>query len=408
MLTAKKVERVKEPGRYFDGHGLYLQVVNANNKSWLLRFERDGRERWFGIGPVHTVTLKEARERARNARLLLLDGVDPIEHRKAQRAAVAAAKAKALTFREAAQAYFDQHESKWRNATHRHQFITTLKTYAFPVLGNMSVADIDTAAVLRAIEPHWLTKTETMNRTRGRIESVLDWATVRGYRSGDNPARWKGHLGEVLPARSQVAKPVHLAAMPYSELPSFMATLRKREGIAARALEFIILTAGRSGEVRGLRWDEIDPAGVWTVPADRMKGGREHRVPLSPRCIAILQEMEAMRQGDLVFPGQAGDAPLSGEAFAVVMRGLGRGGVTVHGFRSSFRDWCGEQTNFPREIAEAALAHAIESKVEAAYRRGDALAKRRRLMEAWEKFATSPPPVRAGATVTPIRERERA
>jgi hypothetical protein len=209
MLTAKRVERVKAPGRYHDGHGLYLQVVNANNKSWLLRYERDGRERWHGLGPLHTFSLKEARERARAARQLLHDGIDPIDHREAVRVAARAAKAKALTFREAAQRYFDQHEKGWRNAKHRAQFVSTLKTYAYPVLGNMAVSDIDTPAVLRAIEPHWLTKTETMSRVRGRIESVLDWATVRGYRSGDNPARWKGHLSEVLPARAKVAKVQH-------------------------------------------------------------------------------------------------------------------------------------------------------------------------------------------------------
>jgi integrase len=407
MLTAKRVEREKRPGRYRDDRNLYLVVVNPNNRSWDFRYMVDGRERHMGLGPLHAVTLKEARERARAARLLLVDGIDPIDHRRAERAKLAAAKAKAMTFREAAQAYFDQHETKWRSATHRAQFITTLKTYAYPVLGNMSVADIDTAAVLRAVEPHWLTKTETMNRTRGRIESVLDWATVRGYRSGDNPARWKGHLGEVLPGRSDIAKPVHLAAMPYHEVPAFMTKLRERKGVASKALEFIILTAGRSGEIRGMRWSEVDLAEkTWSVPPERTKSNRPHRVPMSDRCVAILQQMQAIRQGDLVFPGQTGDAPLSAEALAHVMRGLGRGDVTTHGFRSSFRDWCAEQTNFPREIAEAALAHAIESKVEAAYRRGDALAKRRRMMEAWADYCAKPVPT--GATVTPIGERVRA
>jgi integrase len=403
MLTAKRVEREKRPGRYRDDRNLYLVVVNPNNRSWDFRYMVDGRERHMGLGPLHAVTLKEARERARAARLLLVDGIDPIDHRRAERAKLAAAKAKALTFREAAQAYFDQHEGKWRSAKHRAQFITTLKTYAYPVLGNMSVADIDTAAVLRAIEPHWLTKTETMNRTRGRVESVLDWASVRGYRSGDNPARWKGHLGEVLPGRSDIAKPVHLAAMPYHEVPAFMTKLREREGVASKALEFIILTAGRSGEIRGMRWSEVDLAEkTWSVPPERTKSNRPHRVPLSPRCVAILQEMQAIRQGDLVFAGRTGNAPLSAEALAHVMRGLGRGDVTTHGFRSCFRDWCGEQTNFPREIAEAALAHAIESKVEAAYRRGDALAKRRRMMEAWADYCAKSPPLVAGEVV-PMR-----
>src|SRR5215831_4374297 len=268
MLTAKRVERLKAPGRYFDGHGLYLQVVNANNKSWLLRYERDGRERWYGIGPTHAVTLKQARERARAARLLLVDGIDPIDHRKAQRAADAAKKAATITFAEAAQRYFDQHEGKWKNPKHRQQFLNTLRAYAFPALSAMAVADIDTAAVLRAVEPIWLTKTETASRTRGRIESVLDWCTVRGYRAGDNPARWKGHLAEVLPARGQVAKVEHHPALPYRDVPAFMAALPEREGTAARALEFAVITAARTGEVIGAKWDEIELADrIWTIPA---------------------------------------------------------------------------------------------------------------------------------------------
>jgi Arm DNA-binding domain len=253
MLTQKKVEREKRPDRYHDGHGLYLNVVNENNKSFLFRYEIDGREHWMGLGPIHTVTLKEARERARQARLLLLDGVDPLDHRRAERAKLKAAKAKQLTFAEAAQRYFNQHEGKWRNAKHREQFMATLKTYAFPVLGDMPVGEIDTPAVLRAIEPHWLIKTETMSRTRGRIERVLDWCTVRGYRNGDNPARWKGHLAEVLPSRGQVAKVEHYPAMAHRELPTFLSKLRQREGVGARALEYAILTGARTGEVLGAR-----------------------------------------------------------------------------------------------------------------------------------------------------------
>jgi integrase len=402
MLTAKKVERVKAPGRYHDGHGLYLQVRSPGNKSWGLRYERNGAERWMGLGPAHTVSLKEARERARAARLLLLDGIDPIDHRRAERAKVAAAKAKALTFREAAQAYFDQHEGKWRSAKHRGQFITTLRTYAFPVLGNMSVADIDTPAVLRAIEPIWMAKTETASRTRGRIESVLDWCTVRGFRQGDNPARWKGHLAEVLPARSQVAKPVHLAAMPYQQVPAFMAALRERQGVAARALEFIILTAARSGEVTGARWDEIDPDGkVWTIPAGRMKGGREHRVALSARAVELLNALPTEDGNDFVFIGPRAGSGLSHMAMRGVLERMGRADVTTHGFRSSFRDWCAERTNCANHVVEMALAHAVGDKVEAAYRRGDLLAKRRQLAEAWAQYCASPP---AAGAVVPLRK----
>jgi integrase len=402
MLTAKKVERVKAPGRYHDGHGLYLQVVNRDNKSWGLRYERNGTERWMGIGPTHTVSLKEARERARAARLLLLDGIDPIDHRRAGRAKLAAAKAKVLTFREATQRYFDQHEGKWRNAKHRAQFTSTLKQYAFPVLGGMAVGDIDTPAVLRAIEPIWMVKTETASRVRGRIESVLDWATVRGYRSGDNPARWKGHLAEVLPARGQVAKPVHHAALPYGEVPVFMAALREREGVAARALEFAIFTAARTAEVIGARVEEISFADkTWTVPAGRMKGGKEHKVPLSERAIALLRALPTEKGNKHLFIGSQAGSALSNMAMTQVLKRMGRGDITVHGFRSTFRDWCSETTNFPNHVVEMALAHAIGDKVEAAYRRGDLLAKRRQLAEAWAKYCTSPPAV---GTVVPLRK----
>jgi integrase len=401
VLTAKKVERLKIPGRYPDGHNLYLQVGETGGKSWLFRFERDGRERWHGLGAAYTFSLKEARERARTARQLLADGIDPIDHRKAERAKLAAAKARLITFREAAEAYFDQHEGKWKSAKHRQQFVSTLKAYAYPVLGNMSVADIDTPAVLRAVEPHWLTRAETMSRVRGRIEAVLDWATVRGYRSGDNPARWKGHLAEVLPARGQVAKVNHHAALSWSEIPAFIAELRKREGVAARALEFTILTAARTGEVIGAQWPEIDlNARTWTVPARRMKGGKEHRVALSERAVELLRKLPTEDGKDFVFLGSRSGTGLSSMAMPQVLQRMDRGDITVHGFRSSFRDWCSETTNFPNHVVEMALAHAVGNAVEAAYRRGDLLAKRRQLAEAWSKYCTSPAP--AGA-VLPMR-----
>ena len=408
MLTAKKVERVKEPGRYFDGHGLYLQVRNADNKSWLLRYERDGRERWLGLGAVHAFSLKEARERARAARQLLADNIDPIEHKRAERAKHAAEKARTLTFREAAQAYFDQHESKWRNAKHREQFIWSLKTYAYPVLGSMSVADIDTAAVLRAIEPHWLTRTETANRTRGRIERVLGWCTVRGYRQGPNPAQWRGHLKEVLPERGKVAKVEHHPALPYAQVAEFMAKLRGRRGMPARALEFTILTAARTGEVLGARWDEIEwDAKMWRVPANRMKGGREHRVALSQRALDLLRELRREGGDDgFIFVGPRAGTGLSNMSMAAVLRRMGYGHVTTHGFRSTLRDWCAEQTNFPREVAELALAHAVGDKTERSYQRGDLLKKRFALAEAWTRYCTSLPAT--GERVVTLRERARA
>jgi integrase len=402
-LTARKVERETRPGRYHDAEvrGLYLQIGKTGGKSWLLRFERDGRERWHGLGAVDTFTLKEARERARAARQLLADGIDPIDHKKAEQAKRAAAKARLLTFREASEAYFHQHEAKWKNAKHRAQFVSTLKTYAYPVLANMAVADIDTPAVLKCVEPIWEEKTETASRVRGRIESVLDWATVRGYRAGDNVARWKGHLDQVLPARGEIQKTNHHAALPYAEMPAFMVALRQREGVAARALEFTILCSARTNETIGACRDEISfEDKVWAVPARRMKAAKEHRVPLSDRAVELLRELPTERGNEHLFIGSQAGSGLSNMSMTAVLKRMNRGDVTVHGFRSTFRDWASETTNFPNHVVEMALAHAIGDKVEAAYRRGDLLLKRRLLAEAWSKYCTSPPP--AGAVV-PLR-----
>jgi integrase len=404
MLTQRKIDRAK-PGRYSDGHGLYLVVHNASNKSFAFRWERDGRERWMGLGPVHTVDLKLARAKACEARLLLLEGVDPLEQRKAAKAAHALAVAKTKTFKECAQDYIAANQDGWKNAIHGEQWITTLATYVYPVIGNLPVAAIDTGLVLKCIEPHWKTKTETMSRVRGRIENVLDWATVRKYRAGDNPARWTGALEHVLPARNKIAKPVNYPALPYSELPAFMAALRRREGTAARALEFLILCASRTGEVLGAQWSEIDLANkMWTVPASRMKADREHRVALSQRAVELLRSLPRENGNDFVFIGSRSGG-LSSVAMMRLLHSMGRGDISVHGFRSSFRVWCAEQTNFPREVAEMALAHKISDKVEAAYQRGELLKKRFLLAEAWSKFASSPPLEKQkadGNTVVPL------
>jgi integrase len=291
-LSARKVATLKKPGRYGDGHGLYLQITPADVRSWLLRYQVAGRERFYGLGPLHTVTLAEARERARRARLLILDGIDPIDARKAERAERALAAAKKMTFEVAALAYFNQHSPKWGNAKHRQQYLHTMRDFAFPHIGRLSVADIDTGLVLKCVEPIWASKTETASRVRGRIESVLDWCSVRGYRSGDNPARWKSHLAHLLPARSQLQKTVHLRAMPFDDLPTFMAELKERKGVAAQALEFTILTAARTGETIGAKRAEIDlDKRVWTIPAERMKARKEHRVPLSDRAVQILKAL---------------------------------------------------------------------------------------------------------------------
>jgi integrase len=400
-LTAKRIEHLRKPGRYNDGHGLHLQITPAGVKSWLLRYERHGRERWMGLGPIHTVGLKEARERARNARLQLLDGIDPLDARRAARAAAALEAARMLSFEEAAKQYYGQHQAKWKNPKAAAQFLSSLKAYAFLKIGGLSVADIDTGQVLRCLEPIWASKTETASRVRGRIEAVLDWAQVRGYRTGDNPARWKGHLAEVLPARSKVQRVKHHKALPWAQVPAFMAELREREGVAARALEFTVLTAARSGETLGAKWSEIDLDNkTWTVPAERMKAGREHVVPLSKRALEILRSLPREKHNDFVFVGGRRGG-LSDMAMSATLKRMGVEAVT-HGFRSSFRDWVGERTSYAHEVAEFALAHGIPDKAQAAYRRYRALDKRLKLMDAWAAFCASP--TASGKTVVSLRK----
>jgi integrase len=391
-LTTKRIGKLrKRPrGRFHDGHGLYLQVMGPRSASWILRYVRHGEERMLGLGPLHVVGLKEARERAKVARLQLLDGIDPVEDRKAKKLERVLASTRTMSFSDCAMAYHRQHEGKWKNNKHRAQFLSTLKQYAFPIIGTLPVVAIDTGLVLKCVEPHWATKTETMSRIRGRIEAVLDWATVRGYRSGDNPARWKGHLNQVLPARGSIAKVEHHAALSYRELPAFMQELRTREGVAPRALEFTILTAARTGEVIGAQWNEINLAtATWKIPAGRMKGSREHRVPLSARAIELLGELYREDGNNHVFLGSR-KGGLSNMGLAAVLKRMDRNDITVHGFRSTFRDWAAEQTNTANFVVEAALAHIVADKVEAAYRRGDLFEKRRKLMEAWTIYCSRP------------------
>jgi integrase len=408
-LTALAVKRAHAPGLYGDGRGLYLRIGDGAAKSWVLRYMIDGRAHEMGLGSVGDYTLAEARERARKHRKLAKEGVDPIAARRTERAGRGVAAAKSMTFRQAAEAYIKAQATGWKNAKHAAQWPATLTTYVYPVFGALPVAAIDTALVTKAIEPIWLSKSETATRVRGRIESVLDWATARGFRTGENPARWKGHLENLLPrpskakaaARRENGRGEHHAALPYAELPAFAAKLQRQKGIGARALEFTILTAARTGETIGARWDEIDlTAKVWTVPGDRMKAGKEHRSPLAERTVAILDEMAAIREGEYVFPGGRAGRPLSNMAMTETLRRMGRGDLTVHGFRSSFSDWCAEQTNFPAEVREMALAHTVGDKVEAAYRRGDLFQKRRQLAEAWAKFCTT---LAAAGAVVPLR-----
>jgi integrase len=319
-----------------------------------------------------------------------LDGIDPIKARSEHRSWKKLEAAKGITFDACAAAYLDAHQDAWRNALHRKQWRTTLNSYAAPVFGSLPVQEVDLTLVMKALEPIWRTKCETASRLRGRIEAVLDWATVRGYRKGENPARWRGHLDKLLPARAKIQKVQHHPALPYVELAGFMATLRGQDGIAARALEFLILTAARTGEIIGARWDEVDlEEKIWTVPGERMKAGRDHRVPLSGAALAILEQMKEIRESDFVFPGGKRAKPLSNMAMLAVLKRMWRDDLTAHGFRSTFRDWAAECTDFRSEVVEMALAHTIENKVEAAYRRGDLFQKRGQLMEAWAHFCAA-------------------
>lgn len=397
-LSARRVATLKTPGLHADGGNLYLQVGPTGTKSWLFRFELAGKRFDMGLGPLSTFTLAEARERAKAARMLLADGVNPLEHR---RAAVAARQSQVvLTFDECAARYIASHESGWKNAKHADQWRATLATYASPVVGAMPVSTIETAHIMRILEPIWTVKPETASRLRGRIENVLDWARVQGYRDGENPARWRGHLDKLLPARSKVAKVAHHPALPWAEIGAFMQELRAMPGTAALALEFIILTATRTGEAINATWREIDlERRIWTIPAERMKAGREHAVPLSDPAIEVLQAQAAERGADgFVFPGKSG--ALSNMAGLQLLKRMGRADLTVHGFRSTFRDWAGEATAHPREVIEHALAHQLKDKAEAAYQRGDLLEKRRILMADWGDYCSRPA---ASADVVPLR-----
>ena len=404
-LSARAVATIAKRGRYADGGGLYLQVSAFDTKAWIFRYTLNGKSREMGLGSLRTVSLAEARVTARECRKQIRERIDPIEQRKLLRAQAAVDVATAKTFRFCAESFIASHEDSWRNSKHRAQWRSTLATYVYPVFGDVPVHAIDTAMVTRTIEPIWTTKTETATRLRGRIEAVLDWAKARGYRSGENPARWRGHLENLLPKPSKVSKIRHHAALPYDEMGAFMVKLRERGAIAARGLEFLILTATRTSEVLGARWDEIDFARkVWTVPADRMKSEKEHRIPLASDALSVLQTMSEVRQSDFIFPGSRRNRPLSNTAFSKLLDRMGRGDVTTHGFRSSFTDWAAECTAAPNEVAKMALAHTVSDAVEAAYRRGDMLVKRQRLMDDWATFCAQPPTDRS-ETVVPIGKR---
>jgi integrase len=452
-LSDRKVQTAKagkhKAGMYPDGGGLYLRVTEGKkdedgtrtlNRYWVFRYAsrvpfagkdkegkpregKPGDDRQLGIGPLDTLTLAAARAVARECREQLLAGLDPVEQRKAKKEAAALVVAKKMTFDQCRDAYIAAHRAGWRNVKHAKQWTATLTTYVTPVFGHLPMGAIDTGLVLKVLEPIWPTKSETASRLRGRIEAILDWAKVRGYRGAENPARWKGHLDHLLPAKSKVRKVEHHPALPYGQMGAFMSDLREREIIAAKALQFTILTAARTDEVIGMRRDEIDIAAkLWTVPPGRMKGEREHRVPLSEPALAILHDMTPAGAESVgrkyVFRGAKPGRPLSNMAMLELIRRMNaerevvglpkwtdpkQGGreVVPHGFRSSFKDWAAERTSFPREVAEAALAHIDGDETERAYQRGDLFDKRRRLMTAWADYCLKP---QASGTVTPLRK----
>jgi integrase len=371
-------------GHHADGGGLYLAVSpNEVGRSWVFRTRRDGRLREIGLGSLEAVPLENARRKALAMRAAFAEGRDPLAEKREAAAQARVESARATTLRQAAERYIANQEAGWRNAKHAAQWTSTLETYVYPVFGNLPVAAIDTALVVKVLQPIWTTKPETAGRVRGRIEAVLNYAKALGLREGENPARWKGHLDQVLPARAKVAKVEHHAALPYVEMGEFIASLRAHEGIAARALEFLILTAARTGEVIGAAWAEIDLGQrLWTVPGSRMKAGREHRVPLSAAAMSILEK--------LTDRGRDRPFAISNMAMNMLLRRMGKDDLTVHGFRSTFRDWAAERTHFPAEVAEMALAHTVGDKVEAAYRRGDLFMKRRALMDAWAEHCETP------------------
>jgi integrase len=397
-VTAAQVEKGTKPGRFGDGAGLYLLVRSKESKYWLFRYKRGGKMREMGLGPAvgrTAVSLSAARVRARELHAAVREGKDPLKERQAAKdqadADAANAQTVGMTFAQVADLYVAAHGPGWRSPKHRRQWRVSLDQHVMPAIGSLPVASIDTGIVIKVIEPLWRTKTETASRLRGRIEVVLDYAKVRGWRQGENPARWRGHLDQLLPKRSRVRRVEHHRAMPWREIGGFVQRLRCNFSVQSLCLQFLILTAARSSEARGARWSEIDlDHAVWVIPANRMKGGREHRVPLSDPAMAVLRQMAQYGNEGFVFPGMNAASMLSPMTLARLVTAAGGAGATVHGMRSVFRDWAGEATNYPREVVEAALAHAVENKTEEAYRRGDLLERRRRLMADWAVFSDRP------------------
>lgn len=391
-LTALQVQKLSKPGYHADGAGLHLCVKATGGKSWIFRYRFGGKEREMGLGPLHTVSLAEAREKALAQRKMLLDGVDPLAAKHASEVQRKLAEASVVTFDAAAASYIASHRAGWKNEKHAAQWENTLATYASPVFGSLPVADITTPLVLRVLQPIWAEKTETASRVRGRVEKILDWCKTQGYRTGDNPAAWRGHLENLLSAPQKTKKVEHHPALPWREIGAFMQALRTMPGTAALATEFIILTNCRTSEAINATWAEFDLGEKrWTIPAERMKAAKEHVIPLSEPALAVLQRLKAeAKEGEFVFPGGKKNTALSNMACLALLKRMGRGDLTVHGFRSSFRDWAGEATAHPREVIEHAMAHQLKDKAEAAYARGSLLERRRVLMADWAQYCAQP------------------
>ena len=388
-LTIKRIQNEKRKGRYADGNGLYLQVARSGAKSWIFRYKRNKKTYEMGLGGIDVYPLIEARQRAMALRKILADGLDPIIENKKRKQAQFLDDARQITFASCAQQYIDSHKIAWKNEKHLTQWTNTLDQYVYPFIGELSIATIDTDLIIKCLQPIWTTKTETASRIRGRVERIFDWALARGFRTAPNPARWKGHLDKLLPSAMKIKRVEHFRAMPLDEVSAFCNRLRNETGIASRALEFTILTAARTNEVLGAKWEELDlDQKVWTIPAERMKANSEHQVPLSSRAIEILLGMRTQNNSEYVVAGRKPDKPLSNMAMLKVLRKM-KVKATTHGFRSTFRDWAAEKTNFPREVAEAALAHTLGSKVELAYLRTTLFDRRAKMMNLWAKFCST-------------------
>jgi len=386
-LSAIQAKKLSKPGWYLDGDGLYLQVSPTGSKSWVFRYTSGGRERRQGLGALNTISLAAARKAALECRKLRSKGIDPLENKRELEREERLAKNNGITFKECSLAFIESNKAEWKNRKHETQWRNTLETYAYPTVGDIAVKDIDTDMVLGILEPIWATKTETATRVRQRIENVLDWAKARDFRTGENPARRRGHIDKLLPKPTKIRKVKHLEALPYSKMPAFYQWLRSKESLASIALSFTILTAARNGESRHAAHSEISlPDKKWVLPAERMKGGREHRVPLSSEAMTILGEAKPFSTEEYLFPGQGRKSKVISDQALLKLAKEFEPTLTVHGFRSTFRDWCAEQTNYPREVAEAALAHSTQDQTEAAYQRGDLFEKRARLMEAWARY----------------------